>query len=118
MSQLVDALEVSQLPDAPEDKTSDYDFEVAVKSGAVNRFLAKNAISHGVSTDTEVISNPKIITMWTKYRKEVKAKDPTSKPSKKVPWPSNRTTGLKPMVESGKIPSAFMMRVLRKTGFA
>jgi len=118
MPQLVDAIEVSRLPDAAEDKTSDYDFALAIKSGAVDKFLAKNAISHGLSTDTEFISNPKIISMWEKYRKEVKTKDPAAKPPKRVPWPSNRRTGLKAMVESGKIPSEFMMRVLRKTGFA
>ena len=116
MPQLVDAIEVSRLPDAAEDKTGDYDFMVAnTPGGPSDQFYKYNAISHGLSGDPKFISNADIHDEWTRF---VQTADPGLKLPKKEPWSgTNRKQKLKDMITSAKVPSAFKMQILRRTGF-
>ena len=117
MPQLVEAIEVSRLPDAAEDKTGDYDFMVAnTPGGPSDQFYKYNAISHGLSGDPKFISNTDIHDEWTRF---VQTADPGLKLPKKEPWSgTNRKQKLTDMITSAKVPSAFKMQILRKTGFA
>ena len=116
MPQLVDAIEVSRLPDAAEDKTGDYDFMVAnTPGGPSDQFYKYNAISHGLFGDPKFISNADIHDEWTRF---VQIADPGLKLPKKEPWSgTNRKQKLTDMISSAKVPSAFKMQILRKTGF-
>jgi hypothetical protein len=111
---LIDAIEISQMPDAKEDKTADEEFaHASVPGGPVYQFYTFNAVSHGLA-DPKFISNDDLRDAWSAFV----ATNPSC--PKKAPWATvkNRKAGLKLMLESSKVPSAFKMQILRRTGFA
>ena len=116
MPLLMDAIELSKLPDAPEDKKSDYDFEQANQPGGpVEQFYKYNSPPHGRDKDPKFIANEDLLDAWKDYV----SKNPMVPPlPKKAPWRSatNRKTGLKIMLTSS-VPSAFKNEILRATGF-
>jgi hypothetical protein len=107
--QLLEALEVARLPDAPEDKQSDTAFANASKvGGPVDAFYEYNAISHGLSGDPKFISKEALRDAWIGFQQQNPGLP------KKAPWANEtRKVGLKHMLESTKVPSAFKMQILR-----
>ena len=109
----MNALELSRLPDAKEDKTNDYDLIAAENAGAVKKFYDFNSSPHGQSSKKGFISNEDLLDAW----KAAAAKDANL--PKKAWWEraKNRKVGLKALFESSKVPSSFKLEVLKVTGF-
>ena len=102
----MDALELSRLPDAKQDKTNDYDLIAAEKAGVVKKFYDFNSPPHGQSSKKGFISNEDLLDAWADLQK-------------KAPWQKakNRKVELKALFESSKVPSSFKLEVLKVTGF-